>query len=260
MTASTKDHSPQHPHLRRDDNGTHLIVNGKPFLMLAGELHNSSLSSARYMTEVWPAMKEQAINTLLGVVSWEQIEPVEGQFDFAERDKVILDARRQGIHLVLLWFGAYKNALSTYVPSWVKTDSKRFPRVRSIEAGGKRKILDAITPLSTECVEADAKAFGKLRSHVRELDEAHSTVLMVQVQNESGILGDSRDRSPIAEAAFKQPIPEELLRYLADNPHPQFARRFPNIPKRGQHSWEQVFGAGPSADEMFMAFHFSRYI
>ncbi|KAJ4131974.1 hypothetical protein NW765_013786 [Fusarium oxysporum] len=260
MTASTKDQSPQHPHLRRDDSSTHLIVNGNPFLMLAGELHNSSLSSARYMTEVWPAMKEQAINTLLGVVSWEQIEPIEGEFDFAELDKVILDARGQGIHLVLLWFGAYKNALSTYVPPWVKTDSKRFPRVCSIEAGGKRKFLDVITPLSTECAEADAKAFGKLMSHVRELDEAYSTVLMVQVQNESGILGDSRDRSPIAEAAFKQPVPEELLRHLADNPHPQFAKRFPNIPKSGQHSWEQVFGAGHPADEMFMAFYFSRYI
>ncbi|KAJ9415698.1 glycoside hydrolase superfamily [Fusarium oxysporum] len=241
MTTSAKDQSLQHPHLRRDDNGSHLIVNGRPFLMLAGELHNSSLSSARYMAEVWPAMKEQAINTLLGAISWEQIEPVEGEFDFAELDKVIVDAREQGMHLILLWFGTYKNALSTYVPSWVKTDSKRFPRVRSIEAGGNRKILDIITPLSVECAEADAKAFGTLMSHIRELDEAYSTVLMVQVQNESGMLGDSRDRSPIAEAAFKEP-------------------RFHNIPKSGQHSWEQVFGAGPSADEMFMAFYFSRYI
>ncbi|KNB20343.1 hypothetical protein FOXG_17401 [Fusarium oxysporum f. sp. lycopersici 4287] len=211
MTTSAKDQSLQHPHLRRDDNGSHLIVNGRPFLMLAGELHNSSLSSARYMAEVWPAMKEQAINTLLGAISWEQIEPVEGEFDFAELDKVIVDAREQGMHLILLWFGTYKNALSTYVPSWVKTDSKRFPRVRSIEAGGNRKILDIITPLSVECAEADAKAFGTLMSHIRELDEAYSTVLMVQVQNESGMLGDSRDRSPIAEAAFKEPVPEELL-------------------------------------------------
>ncbi|CAG7559013.1 unnamed protein product [Fusarium equiseti] len=260
MTTRAKDQSFQHPHLRRDDNGSHLIVKGKPFLMLAGELHNSSLSSASYMAEVWPTMKEQAINTLLGAVSWEQIEPVEGEFDFTELDRVILDAREQGMHLILLWFGAYKNALSTYVPAWVKTNSKRFPRVRSIEAGGKRKILDIITPLSAECAEADAKAFGILMSHIRSLDEAHSTVLMVQVQNESGILGDSRDRSTIAEAAFKEPVPEELLRHLADNPHPQFAKRFHNIPTSGQHSWEEVFGAGPSADEMFMAFYFSRYI
>ncbi|KAH6879885.1 glycoside hydrolase superfamily [Thelonectria olida] len=260
MTTNSESQPPLHPHLRRDDNGTHLIVNGKPFLMLAGELHNSSLSSARYMADVWPAMKEQAINTLLGVVSWEQIEPVEGTFDFSELDKVILGAREHGMHLALLWFGAYKNALSTYVPSWVKKDAKRFPRVRSIEAGGGRKILDVITPLSMECAEADAKAFGKLMSHLEDFDADHSTVLMIQVQNESGILGDSRDRSSLAEAAFKEPVPEPLLRHLADNPHPQFAKRFPNIPQSGRHSWEEVFGAGAPADEMFMAFHFSRYV
>lgn len=117
MASEHKSQPPRHPHLHRDENGTKLIVNGKPFLMLAGELHNSSSSSARYMAEVFPAMKEQAINTLLAVVSWEQIEPTEGEFDFSELDRVILDARKHDIHLVLLWFGTYKNALSTYVPS-----------------------------------------------------------------------------------------------------------------------------------------------
>ncbi|KAL0944835.1 glycoside hydrolase [Colletotrichum truncatum] len=260
MIANDEHQSSSHPHLSRGKHGTCLIVKGKPFLILGGELHNSALSSARYMDDIWPALKKQGFNTLLGSVTWEQIEPTEGVFDFSELDKVILGAREHGMHLVLLWFGSYKNAVSTYVPEWVKKDSRRFPRVRSVEAGGIRKILEVVTPLSEECAEADAKAFGKLLAHLKDFDADHSTVIMVQVENEVGILGDSRDRSALAEAAFKQPVPELLLRHLGDNPHPRFAKRFPNVPKNGQHSWEDVFGTGEAADEAFMAYHFSRYI
>ena len=252
--------TPQHPHLQYQQDGTRLIVKGKPFLMLPGELQNSALSSNDYMADIWPAMKEQGINTLLGAVSWEQIEPIEGTFTFSELDKVILSARKHDMHLVLLWFGTYKNASSIYTPPWVKQDSKRFPRAWKIEAGGRRRILDVVTPFSTACLEADAKAFGSLMAHLKEFDADHSTVLMVQVQNEPGILGDSRDRSSLAEAAFREPVPESLLHHLAENPHPQFLKRFPNIPKNGRYSWEEVFGLGEPADEMFMAFHFSRYI
>jgi hypothetical protein len=64
----------------------------------------------------------------------------------------------------------------------------------------------------------------------------------------------------LAEAAWEEPVPEALLTHLAQNPHPSFAKRFPDIHKSGKHSWEEVFGKGLSADEMFMAFHISRYV
>ncbi|CAH0057189.1 unnamed protein product [Clonostachys solani] len=250
-----------HPHLRRDEkNGTKLIVKGKPFLMLAGELHNSNLSSASYMADVWPRMVQNGINTLLGGVSWAQVEPAEGVFDFSELDKVILGARQHDMHLVLLWFGTWKNAVSTYVPPWVKKDSGRFPRARSVDEHGNRAILDAISPLSRECAEADSRAFGALLAHIKDFDQHHSTVLMAQVENETGILGDSRDRSTLAEAAWEEPVPEALLAHLAENPHPKFAKRFPSIHRSGKHSWEEVFGPGAPADEMFMAFHISRFV
>lgn len=253
--------SPAHPHLRQDKTGTHLIVNGSPFLILGGETHNSAFSSARFLTDIWPMLKKQGFNTLLGAVTWEQIEPEEGTFDFSVLDEVILAAREHGMHIVLLWFGGYKNAVSTYVPGWVKRDSERFPRVRSIEAGGAFKILDVVSPLSEECVNADANAFGMMLAHLKEFDADHSTVVMVQVENEVGILGDSRDRSALAEAAFGEPVPEALLRYLAsDETHSRFKARFPNIRKDGEHSWDEVFGAGEPADEAFMAYHFARYV
>ena len=114
------------PHLCKTEASSQLKIHGKPFLMLAGELHNSSLSDPAYMRTVWRNIKAANINTLLGSVTWEMVEPVEGQFNFAQLDQIILDARTFNIHLVLLWFGTFKNALSTYAPGWVKRDVKRF--------------------------------------------------------------------------------------------------------------------------------------
>ncbi len=98
-------------YLESTPTGKQLRVDGKPFLMLAGELQNSSLSSANYMQSVWHKLTEANVNTVLGSVTWEQIEPEEGRFDFAELDQIILDARSHHLRLVLLWFGSFKNGI-----------------------------------------------------------------------------------------------------------------------------------------------------
>ncbi|KAF2130497.1 glycoside hydrolase family 35 protein [Dothidotthia symphoricarpi CBS 119687] len=263
MTATT------FPHLRKTKTSSQLIVNGEPFLMLSAELHNSTLSSAKYMADdkVWQNMRAMHMNTLLGSVSWEQIEPVEGHFDFSNLDAVILAAREHGIKLVLLWFGSFKNALSTYVPAWVKKDVKRFPRVHVLEKGGKRRTEELMSPFCEEGWKADAKAFAALMAHLKEFDGQHSTVVMVQVENETGLLGDSRDRSKIAEQKFREPMPKELLQYLQANKaelHPEFQQRYSSIHDltAGEATWMDAFGAEDSinAEEMFMADAFSRYI
>ncbi|RYO28748.1 hypothetical protein AA0111_g6511 [Alternaria arborescens] len=256
------------PHLRKTKTSSQLIVNGEPFLMLSAELHNSTLSSAKYMADdkIWQNMRAMYINTLLGSVSWEQIEPVEGQFDFSNLDAVILAAREHGIKLVLLWFGSFKNALSTYVPAWVKKDVKRFPRVHALEAGGKRRTLELLSPFCEAAWTADAKAFAKLMAHLKEFDGQHSTVLMVQVENETGLLGDSRDRSKIADKKFQEPVPKKLLEHLQSNSarlHPEFQRRYNvSAAKAGETSWTELFGADDiiNANEMFMADAYSKYI
>lgn len=97
------------PHLRQVGDTQQLIVNGEPFLMLGGEVQNSQFSSAKYMDTVWPRLKQANLNTVFGSVSWEQIEPTEGRFDFRELDGVIAGARRHHLHIVLLWFGSFKN-------------------------------------------------------------------------------------------------------------------------------------------------------
>ncbi|KAL2793362.1 glycoside hydrolase superfamily [Aspergillus keveii] len=264
---------PTHPHLASTPSGTRLIVNGKPTLLLPGELHNSSLSSPKYMSTVWPAMKANHINTLLGAVTWEMIEPAEGTFDFTALTQIILDARSHGIHLVLLWFGSYKNGISTYAPGWVKRDHVRFPRVRVWDVErGEHRTIEMISPLCGEGAQADARAFAKLMAHIKEIDEEFGTVVMVQVENETGLLGDSRDRSPMAQEAFERGVPLELLRHLCahENLHPRFKERFAsrlpaletlaNAPEGKVNTWETIFGPGTPADEAFMAYHISRYI
>jgi beta-galactosidase GanA len=63
------------------------------------------------MDTVWQKTVDTGVNTLLGCVTWENIEPEEGKFDFSELDKVIARAKAHGLHLVLLWFGTLKNAM-----------------------------------------------------------------------------------------------------------------------------------------------------
>jgi len=252
------------PHLRKTKTSSQLVVDGQPFLMLAGELHNSSLSSAKFMNTVWRKMKAANINTLLGSVTWEMIEPVEGQFDFRELDKVILGARENDMRLVLLWFGSFKNGLSTYAPSWVKRDIKRFPRVHILEAGGVLKTLELISPFCEAGWKADGKAFATLMRHLKDFDGKESTVIIVQVENETGLLGDSRDRSRIANKLFEEPVPSEVLSHLqtAKELHPLFSKRFPQLKAltAGVATWEDAFGKGVDSHEIFMADAFSKYV
>src|ERR1035441_4878527 len=78
--------------------------------------------------------------------------------DFSILDHWIDIARQQHLHLVLLWFGAWKNAFSEYAPDWVKADMKRFPRAQSAH-GMPTEILSTF---GTETLRADSRAFRSL--------------------------------------------------------------------------------------------------
>ena len=247
------------PCLRKQGSATQLIVDGRPFLVLGGELHNSSSSSLDYMRPIWTRMVDLNCNTVLAPVSWELVEPDEGRFDFALVDGLIHDARRHGLRLIFLWFGSWKNGMSSYVPAWVKRDERRFPRVRR-QDGSRIEVLSTLAEASRQ---ADAAAFAALMRHIRQVDGGDHTVLMVQVQNEVGVLGDSRDRHPAADEAFAGPVPPELLGHLAAHRPdlwPALRERWEQADTPVSGSWEEVFGPGPEADELFMAWHYARYV
>lgn len=246
------------PHLEKKGNATQLIVDGKPFLVLGGELHNSSTSSPEYMQPLWPKLASFNLNTALAAVSWELVEPVEGKFDFSLVDAMLKGARESNLKLILLWFGSWKNGLSHYAPFWVKKDFSRFPRVKLTNG----KATETITPLGIEGMKADAKAFAALMKHIREVDSKNHTVIMIQVQNEVGVIGGARDFSAMANAAFNKAVPKELMDQLQKNKNelqPSLKKLWADAGSKTSGTWQEVFGKTNAADEAFMAWNYAQH-
>src|SRR5882724_160975 len=205
--------SNQAPHLRKQGAATQLIVDNKPFLILGGELGNSSASSLEYMRPIWPKLASINLNTVLVPIYWELIEPTEEKYDFSLVDGLIQEARKHQMRIVPLWFGSWKNSMYTYVPGWVNTDHARFPHSQDKMGNG----IEILSPFNKENIDADARAFGAFMRHLREVDSTDHTVIMVQVENEIGMIPDSRDRSSVANKLFAQPVPAELMQYMSQN-------------------------------------------
>jgi hypothetical protein len=225
------------PHLERSGGATRLIVDDAPFIIRGGELGNSSTERA-YLGAFWPKLEAIGLNAVVAPVYWHAVEPEEGVFDWTMVDDLLADAAAHHMRIVLLWFGSWKNSMSCYAPAWLKTDLRRFPRARTAEG----RAIEMLTPFASENRDADARAFAALMAHLRAVDEQH-TVILVQVENEIGMIGDARDHSEQADAAFAGPVPGELL-----------------PPGAAPGSWREVFGASPGTEERFMACAFARYV
>ncbi len=246
------------PHLEKKGTATQLIVNGKPFLILGGELHNSSSSSLAYMEPLWPELSQMNLNTVLAPVSWELIEPQEGKFDFTFVDGLIHGACKNNLHLIFLWFGSWKNCMSSYTPAWVKTNEQRFPRAQTSDGKG----LEMLSPFSDANCTADTRAFAALMKHLREIDGSKHTVIMVQVENEIGMIPEAHDHSPAANQSFSGPVPEELIDYLKqhhDALTPELRQRWEENGSKTSGTWQEIFGPGPETEEIFMAWYYARY-
>jgi len=246
------------PELRRQGSATQLIVNGQPHLIIGGELSNSAASSADYMAPHWARLKAMHVDTVLAPVAWELIEPVEGRYDWSSFDAMLKAARANDLKLVILWFGAWKNSMSTYVPSWVKRDQARFPRAQT--PGGQG--IEILSTFGAETLKADSRAFAALMAHIKAVDDAQNTVVMTQVENEIGMLPVARDYSPAANAAFREPVPAQLTDYLARNRDslvPEMKAMWLERGAKMQGSWEELFGPGDAAAEVFTAWHYARF-
>ena len=247
------------PHLEKRGAATQLIVDDQPWLILGGEAANTASSSLDYMKPVWPRLARLNLNTVLGAVAWDWVEPTEGKFDFTLVDGLLSQARENKMRVAFLWFGSWKNGLSSFAPAWVKADSARFPRARL--NGGKP--VEVLTPLSDANRDADAKAYVAFMRHLREVDGQQHTVVMIQMQNEVGLLGDSRDRSALADEIFAKPVPSALTDYLQKNKVtllPEIASVWNDHGAKTMGTWTDLFGTTPAADEIFMAWHYARYM
>ncbi|HEU0276617.1 MAG TPA: DUF5597 domain-containing protein [Rhodanobacteraceae bacterium] len=246
------------PHLAACGPAIQLHVDGSPYLMLGGELTNSASSSPGYMDGVWARLRGMHLNTVLLPVSWQQIEPRRGAFDFSVLDDMVRSARAHHLHLVLLWFGSWKNSTSSYAPSWVKRDYRTFPRAR-LPSGEPTDILSA---LSAANVAADSAAFAALLAHVKRIDGVAHTILMVQVENEVGMLEASREHGAVADAAYAAQVPQTLMAYLATHRatlRPWLLGVWKQHGFREHGTWREVFGAADGG-EIFTAWWDARYV
>ena len=162
----------QAPKLVSKDGRWALLVDGQPYLMLGGQIHNSSAWPSE-LPAVWKSLAELHANTVEAPVYWEQIEPQREKFNWDNVDAVVNGAREHNLHVVLLWFGTWKNGNMHYAPQWAKTDPKRFARV--IRADGEP--IDVLSANSRANLDADKAAFVALMRHLKSLDAAEHTIL-----------------------------------------------------------------------------------
>jgi hypothetical protein len=228
-----------------EKNGRHaLLVDGKPFFMLAGQAHNSS-GWPGMLPNVWSAIEAMHANTLEVPIYWEQIEREQGKFDFSLIHTILIQAREHKVHLVFLWFATWKNGSNHYMPEWMKKDAVKYPNI----IGKNGQPVDSPSPHTKAAMELDAKAFKAIMKYLKEADPQH-TVLMVQVQNEPGSWGSVRDYSTAAQKLFEGNVPIELLK-------PEVLKAL-NKPVVSKGTWQEVFGN--DADECFQAWSIARYI
>lgn len=249
----------QNSFLQRQGTATQLVVHGMPFLILGGELGNSSAACPQDIERIFPKLKRMGLNTVLVPAYWELIEPIEGQFDFTLTDKVLQQARLNDLKIIFLWFGAWKNSMSCYAPLWFKENHKKYPRAYT-QSG---KPLEIASAFSEAVYKADQRVFSQWMQHIAMVDKKEGTVIMIQIENEIGMLEDARDYSHEANKAFNAPIPAEFMTYLQKNKkalHPQMLDKWESQGCKKQGNWQEVFGADIYTDEIFMAWHYAKYV
>lgn len=245
-------------YLRPQGTATQLTVDGKPFWVLGGELGNSSASSVEDIERIFPKLQRMGLNTVLVPAYWDLLEPTEGSYDFTLTDKVLQQARENNLKVVFLWFGAWKNSMSCYAPLWFKQDYKKYPRAYT-QAG---KPLEIASSFSENVYQADCRAFSQWLTHLAETDK-DGTVIMIQIENEIGMLEDARDYSKEANARFHAPVPSALTDYLQKHKnklHPWLSKRLESHGKPLKGTWREVFGDDMYTDEIFMAWSYAGYV
>jgi hypothetical protein len=234
-----------------------LLVDGEPFLILGAQVNNSSASDPASLGRFWEAVEQLGANTAEVPVYWELIEPEPGRYDFHTVDAVVTQARTHGVRLVLLWFASWKNGEMHYTPAWVKRDPETYRRVRG--PGGDER--DILSPLCAACRDADARAFAALMRHLHSIDDAQRTVILVQVENECGLMGLDRDYAEDAAVLFHSSVPPALMEALTAHPErhaPALAAAWNAAGRRAAGTWSEIFGNLDA--EAFSAWHVARYV
>ena len=253
------------PQIKKVNNKKVLYVDGKPFYMIAGEIHNSSSSSIEYLTGVFDKLKRLNLNAVLLPISWQMIEEKEGKFDFTLTDKIIKLAEKYDFKLGILWFGTWKNAQCSYCPEWIKKDTDKYFRAELVKSkpfikrqSGLIKLpYSTISPFSSETMKKDARAFSKLMAHIKQFDK-NNTVITVQVENETGFLGGDMDYCDASLQEYGKQVPSDLIKYLNGHLDVLDSKLRDIVSKNNTGTWEEVFE--DMAHEVFIAYYTAKYV
>jgi len=247
-----------HSHLENRHGARQLIVAGKPFTMISGELHNSTSSAPAYFDKAMKNVLKMNVNSVIASVSWEQLEREEGRYDFTILDHIIKSAHDHQLKVALIWFASWKNGESSYMPIWAKIDTKRFFRIKD-KAGND---MSAVSPFCEAAKKADAKAFTAMMRHIN-LKNQYNDVVMIQVENEVGAFSDI-DHGKEAQALYHAVVPAGLTSYLQQHKNEldeyvkdAWARNGAKI----YGTWAELFGEDSLvAQHLFMTWYYARYI
>ena len=227
------------PQVVKKDGRYALMVDGAPYLMLGAQAHNSS-GWPGMLPKVWQAIEYLHANTLEIPVYWEQFEPKPEQYDYSVMDTIITQAREHHVRLDLLWLGTWKNGSQHYMPQWMKADPAKYFHL--IDKNGRP--ADSPSPFCTASQELDIRAFTAFMRHLKAFDPQR-TVIIVQVENESGTWGSTRDYSPAAQKVFEGPVPADVLKAMGK-------------PGGATVNWQDAFGV--EAEVNFHAWAVATYV
>lgn len=212
-------------------------VKGKPYFTIGAQVRNSSSLSREIMEKNWQAAEKIGFDTLAASVHWSALEPEEGQFDYSQVQMLLDGAKAHGKHLILLWFGAWKNGASQYAPTWVKVQTDRFVRSETVV----HQKLMVLSPHCEENFQAERQAYEAFIRYLKENDQ-EGTVIGIQAENEAGQMGAPRDYSQAGEAVYRSDVPKEVADWAG----------------KGSGSWEELFG--DDGAEFCTAYAFAGYI
>lgn len=244
------------PRLQHCGNAAHIVVDNKPMLIIGGEIGNSSASTSEDVEHYFGYLHQLGLNTVLAPVSWELIEPEEGRFDMTMLESILTEARKNDLKVVLLWFGVWKNSMSCYAPEWFKRDVERFPRAHTQDG----KPVEEASALSENVLEADKRAFCQIMSYLRDNDKQH-TVIMVQVENEIGMIDVPRDYSDDATKLYNGEMPHSIIEYInrGNKLHPYLEQKMKMVARNGL-TWKELFGDDIYTEEIFQTWTYARYV
>ena len=195
----------QLPQIIKDSKQTRFLVDGRPFLILGLQWDCDSCFTPEEMNPLFPHAARMGANTVTLPTYWREIEPEPDHYDFRMLDERITQARANGLRVIPLWFATWKNACSFYAPDYIRLDDVTYQA--ALDRNGKPTVSKCYNAEATW--QRDQAALVKMMEHIKQVDGDH-TVIMVQVENEPGVLGSDRCYCPTCNKLFAEGEYEEI--------------------------------------------------